>query len=338
MLVTKEGYVMSKSGKTKLGAVGTLLVVIVALAGIFALFTLCKNILKDGKVDYVMDMFANSGSKKDASRAGEKGYEDMEGKVQDGTDGTTLLELKDELVENGNLDFGGNNNSHREDAMAQSVHGDSDGNIEDPLVAGRPDSNYDSNMAGDSGEIVGGELTAEEIDRIAIFAKYFTSTYAPAAETVEGMHIPLADEAVIKTMSILANDYMGSRDELAPYVIPGTYDGGALYVSQDDIDQYIEDLFGYTDIVYYELGDVRAGSNGYEIWEHQGYCDTTITVSETYADGDNYVMKGIASLNYMDIFDPRFVDAEFTFTVRRNPDSPFGFTYVDFEFGTVTYQ
>ena len=131
---------------------------------------------------------------------------------------------------------------------------------------------------------------------------------------------------------------MGSRDELAPYVIPGTYEGGVLYVTKDDIDQYIADLFGYTDIAYYELGDVRAGSNGYEIWEHQGYCDTTITVTETYAEGENYVMKGIASLNYMDIFDPRFVDAEFTFTVRRNSDSPFGFTYVDFEFGEVTYQ
>ena len=44
----------------------------------------------------------------------------------------------------------------------------------------------------------------------------------------------------------------------------------------------------------------------------------------------------MANLNYGDIFDPMFMDAEFTFTVRRNSDSPFGFTYVDFVFGTVT--
>ena len=269
---------MKDSGKAKLGLIGTLLVVVVAIVGIFCLVTLCRNILEDGKIEYTKDMVENSGSGKDAA-------------VQTAPEAAQVA------------------------------------------APGR----YDNIDEGDL-ENYGSELTAQEIEDITVFAKYFTSTYAPAAETVSGMHIPLADEAVIKTMCILANDYMGSRDELAPYVIPGTYEGGVLYVTKDDIDQYIADLFGYTDIAYYELGDVRAGSNGYEIWEHQGYCDTTITVTETYAEGENYVMKGIASLNYMDIFDPRFVDAEFTFTVRRNSDSPFGFTYVDFEFGEVTYQ
>lgn len=329
---------MSDTKKKKLGPVGTLLVVLVAVVGILCLGKLCLNIIKDGKVDYIMDMGRNSGSKKDASMAGEKGYEDTKGRLQDGTEGTTLLELKDELVANGNLSLGGNNEgnssaNHGGGAVMQSAPANSD----EYYLEG-DGSNMTSDVAGTPDGSLGGELTDEEIARISIFAKYFTSTFAPAAETVSGMHIPLADEAVIKTMSILANDYMGSRDELASYVVPGYYEGGVLYVTKDDIDQYIADLFGYTGISYYELGDVRAGSNGYEIWEHQGYCDTTITVTETYADGENYVMKGIASLNYMDIFDPQFVDAEFTFTVRRNSDSPFGFTYVDFEFGEVNYQ
>ncbi|MBE5953379.1 MAG: hypothetical protein E7257_04395 [Lachnospiraceae bacterium] len=328
---------MSGESKKKLGLVGTLLVILVAAVGVFGLAKLGLKIIKDGKVDYIMDMGRNSGSGKDAAAAGEKGYEDTQGRLQNGDEGTTLLDLKEEAAEH--LGNGGNSGGNNiEDAILQSAPLDSDEYYLEGEVAGNNASNMVSDVAGSSGDNIGGELTDQEIERIAIFAKYFTSTFAPAAETVSGMHIPLADEAVIKTMSILANDYMGSRDELAAYVVSGYYEGGVLYVSKEDIDQYVADLFGYTDIVYYELGDVRAGSNGYEIWEHQGYCDTTITVTETYADGNNYVMKGIASLNYMDIFDPMFVDAEFTFTVRRNSDSPFGFTYVDFEFGEVTYQ
>ncbi len=323
---------MSDTKKKKIGPIGTLVIVVVAIIGILCLGKLCLNIIRDGKVDYIMDMGRNSGSKKDAAMAGEKGYEDTKGRLQDGTEGTSLLDLKEAASEH--LGNGGNSGINGNDAVMQSVQAGSDDYYLEGDIAG----NGGSNMAGTPEESLGGELTSEEIESISIFAKYFTSTFAPAAETVSGMHIPLADEAVIKTMSILANDYMGSRDELASYVVPGYYEGGVLYVTKDDIDQYIADLFGYTGISYYELGDVRAGSNGYEIWEHQGYCDTTITVTETYADGENYVMKGIASLNYMDIFDPQFVDAEFTFTVRRNSDSPFGFTYVDFEFGEVTYQ
>jgi len=180
------------------------------------------------------------------------------------------------------------------------------------------------------------ELTSEELDNINVFAKYVSSTQAGAAESIEDMTIQMSDEVVIKTMGILANDYMGSNESYGQYVIPGTYDGGVLRVSKDDIDQYIADIFGYTGIEHYELGNVMAGADGYEIWEHQGYCDTTITINETLSQGDNIVIKGIANLNYSDIFDPMFMDAEFTFTVRRNSDSPFGFTYVDFVFGKVT--
>ena len=327
-MVTKEVAAMSDKSKKKNGLVGTLIIVLIAVVGIFGLGKLGLKIIKEGKVEYIIDMGNNSGSGKDASKAGENGYEDTYGRIQDGTKGTSLLDLKDELA-SGSPGLN-QTNSNADDAL---VSQSSAGSGEYDLEGGSNDVIYDENF-GEAGE----ELTQEEIDRIAIFAKYFTSTYAPAAETVSGMHIPLADEAVIKTMSILANDYMGTDDEMAQYVIPGTYDGGALYVTKDDIDQYIADLFGYTDIIYYELGSVQSNGDGYVMYAHQGNCDTTITVNETYTEGENYIMKGIASLNYMDIFDPRFVDAEFTFTFRRNSDSPFGFTYVDFEFGEVTYQ
>ena len=214
------------------------------------------------------------------------------------------------------------------------------GDIDNPL-AGTGNVNPDGEDAGDAGnapgENVESDLTQEEIDNIALFAKYVTSTQAAAAESIEGMTLQMSDEVVMKTMGTLANDYMDSAGDvdLSPYVVPNTPGGGGMLVTKEAIDKYILDLFDYSDIVYYELGDVRLGDNGYEIWAHQGYCDTTITVNETYMDGDNYVIEGVAKLNYMDIFDPMFMDADFTFIVRRNPESPFGFTYVNLEFGTV---
>ncbi|MBE5944392.1 MAG: hypothetical protein E7258_05685 [Lachnospiraceae bacterium] len=210
------------------------------------------------------------------------------------------------------------------------------GNMNDSSADETADN--DANVADDtSEEQKKADLTQEEIDGLAIFAKYVSSTQAQAAEAVESMTIQLSDEVVMNTIGIMANDYMGKieSEELEPYVIPGTQEGGYMVITKETIDQYAASVFDYTDIVYYEQGNVMVGANGYEIWEHQGYCDTTVTVNETYMDGENYVIKGVANLNYSDIFDPMFMDAEFTFTVRRNPDSPFGFTYVDFVFGTV---
>ena len=204
----------------------------------------------------------------------------------------------------------------------------------DNSLAGTGNVNPDGEDAGDApGEKVESDLTQEEIEDIAVFAKYVTSTQAVAAESIEGMTLQLSDEVVMKMIGTLANDYMGYSDE--PYVIPNTRGGMGMLVSKEAIDKYALDVFDYSGIVYYEIGNVMVGTDGYEIAAHQGYCDTTITVNETYMDGDNYVIEGVAKLNYMDIFDPMFMDADFTFTVRRNPESPFGFTYVDLVFGTV---
>ena len=183
------------------------------------------------------------------------------------------------------------------------------------------------------------DLTAEELDSLNIFVKYVSSTQAAGAESIENQSIQMSDEVVMNMIGTLANDAMGYNDtglSLQPYMVPGTRDAGYLTVSKDAIDTYVASVFDYTGITNYEFGNIMAGANGYEIWEHQGFCDTTITINETYMEGENYVIKGVANLNYSDIFDPMFMDAEFTFTVRRNPDSPFGFTYVDFVFGTVT--
>ncbi len=323
---------MSDSKKKKLGPVGTLVVALVAVLGILVLGKLCLNIIKYGKVEYIMDMGRNSGSKKDASLAGDNGFENTKGRLQSGEEGTSLLDIKEA---GWRYEGSGNGGNHRDDAIVQSAVS-ADDNYEDGNVA----SNMASDVEGGSEQYCGGELTEEEIQRITIFAKYLSSTFAPAAETVSGMTVQLADETVIKTMGIMANDYMNSVDSgsLEAYVVPGIYDDGVLYLSTEDVNRYIANIFDYTDIQYYEFDNVMSGAYSYEIWAHQGICDTTITVLETYAEGENYVMKGIASLNYMDIFDPRFVDAEFTFTVRRNSDSPFGFTFVDFKFGEVTYQ
>ncbi|MBR3833807.1 MAG: FecR domain-containing protein [Lachnospiraceae bacterium] len=201
----------------------------------------------------------------------------------------------------------------------------------------KEDTTEDANS--EENEQVEADLTAEEIDSLTIFAKYVTSTQAPAAESIENMTLQMSDEVVMTMIGTLANDAMGYNDEadsLKTYVVSGTHDAGYMSVSKEDIDTYVANVFDYTGIVYYEQGNVMAGANGYEIWEHQGFCDTTITINETYMEGENYVIKGVANLNYSDIFDPMFMDAEFTFTVRRNPDSPFGFTYVDLVFGKVT--
>ena len=220
--------------------------------------------------------------------------------------------------------------------LPESVGGSMDNSAGSTVTDSQAEGNtQDGEATSEDGAEV--DLTDEELKSLNIFAKYVASTQAAAAEAVEEQAIQMSDEVVITMMGTMANDYMGmSESELAPYVIPGTQDAGYMSITQADIDQYALNVFDYSGIVYYELGNVMAGANGYEIWEHQGYCDTTITINETYMEGDNYVIKGVANLNYNDIFDPMFMDAEFTFTVRRNPDSPFGFTYVDFVFGTVT--
>ena len=219
--------------------------------------------------------------------------------------------------------------------LPESVGGTLDNSTNQTPTDGEGDTEEADNTSEEQAEA---DLAPEEIESLTIFAKYVSSTQAPAAETVEEMTIQMSDEVVMRTIGIMANDYMNSvaKEELEPYILPGTLDAGFMTISKDDIDQYVADVFGYTGIVYYENGNVMAGSNGYEIWAHQGYCDTTITINDTYMEGDNYVINGIANLNYGDIFDPMFMDAEFTFTVRRNSDSPFGFTYVDFVFGAVT--
>lgn len=207
-------------------------------------------------------------------------------------------------------------------------------------TSGGSATDNDANVAGDtSEEKAEADLTQEEIDGLTIFAKYVSSTQAQAAEAIEGMTIQMSDEVVMKFIGTLANDSFGETDtalSLKLYAIANSDSGGVLSVTKDEIDQYVSNVFDYNDIANYEIGNVMAGSNGYEIWAHQGSCDTTITINETYMEGENYVIKGVANLNYSDIFDPMFMDAEFTFTVRRNPDSPFGFTYVDFVFGAVT--
>ncbi|MBQ9934833.1 MAG: FecR domain-containing protein [Lachnospiraceae bacterium] len=207
-------------------------------------------------------------------------------------------------------------------------------------TSGGSATDNDANVAGDtSEEKAEADLTQEEIDGLTIFAKYVSSTQSQSAEAVEGMTIQMSDEVVMKFIGTLANDSFGETDtvfSLKLYAIANSDSGGVLSVTKDEIDQYVSNVFDYNDIANYEIGNVMAGSNGYEIWAHQGSCDTTITINETYMEGENYVIKGVANLNYSDIFDPMFMDAEFTFTVRRNPDSPFGFTYVDFVFGAVT--
>lgn len=197
----------------------------------------------------------------------------------------------------------------------------------------------EDNDGAESEERKESDLTQEELASLNIFAKYVSSTQAQAAEAIEGMTIQMSDEVVMKFIGTLANDSFGETDtalSLKLYAIANSDSGGVLSVTKDEIDQYVSNVFDYNDIANYEIGNVMAGSNGYEIWAHQGSCDTTITINETYMEGENYVIKGVANLNYSDIFDPMFMDAEFTFTVRRNPDSPFGFTYVDFVFGAVT--
>lgn len=212
------------------------------------------------------------------------------------------------------------------------------GDIDNPLAGtGNVNPEGEGTTESTSEEVVESDLTQEEIDSIAVFAKYLTSTQATSAEAIEGMTLQMSDEVVMDMIGNLANDYMGyaEREALEPYVIPGTPGGGGMLVAKDAIDKYALDVFGHSGITNYQMGGIMEGADGYEIWAHQGYCDTTITVNETYMDGDNYVIEGVAKLNYMDIFDPMFMDADFIFTVRRNPESPFGFTYVDLVFGTV---
>ncbi len=220
--------------------------------------------------------------------------------------------------------------------LPQSVGGTlEDGQSDADVQEG--DSSEEANA--ESGQAVEADLTTEELDSLTVFAKYLSTTQAPAAESIEDMTLQMSDEVVMSMIGTLANDSMGYNDEadsLKAYVVSGTQDAGYMSVSKEDIDAYAANVFDYTGIVNYAQGNVMDGANGYEIWEHQGFCDTTITINETYMEGENYVIKGVANLNYSDIFDPMFMDAEFTFTVRRNPDSPFGFTYVDFVFGKVT--
>lgn len=212
------------------------------------------------------------------------------------------------------------------------------GEMDNATVGTATDGEEEESSEETAEERMESDLTDEELHSINVFATYLSTTQAGAAEAVEGMTLQLSDEVVMNMIGILANDYMGvsMQGELAPYVIYGTHEAGYMSITKDDIDQYVADVFGYTGIENYEMGNVMAGANGYEIWEHQGFCDTTVTINDSYIVGENYVIEGVANLNYSDIFDPMFMDAEFTFTVRRNSDSPFGFTYVDFVFGTVT--
>ncbi len=205
--------------------------------------------------------------------------------------------------------------------------------------ADSPNGDNEDNNGAVSGERKESDLTQEELDSLNVFAKYVATTQSQLAEAVEGMTIQLSDEVVMKFVGTLTNDYYGSTDKalsLETYAIANNEDGGELSVTKDEIDQYVADVFGYTGIQNYEIGNVMAEGDVYWVRAHQGECYDTITINETYIEGDNYVIVGVANINYNDIFDPMFMDAEFTFTVRRNPDSPFGFTYVDFVFGTVT--
>lgn len=240
------------------------------------------------------------------------------------------------IQDDGKTDYIGEPTDIDYTTLPKSVGGSLDSSAVSTATDSQVEGNTEDGQAA-SEESAEADLSDEELKSLNIFAKYVSSTQAAAAEAVEEQTIQMSDEVVMKMIGTMANDYMGmSESELAPYVIPGTQDAGYMSITKADIDQYALNVFDYSGIVYYEQGNVMAGANGYEIWEHQGYCDTTITINETFMEGENYVIKGVANLNYGDIFDPMFMDAEFTFTVRRNSDSPFGFTYVDFKFGTVT--
>ena len=327
---------MSDAKKKKIGPVGTLIIVLVAIIGILCLGKLCFNIIKDGKVDYIMDMGKNSGSKKDASMAGDKGYEDMEGNLRDGTGGTTLLDLKDQLVEYGNLSMGGN--SGRENATMNAVQAGSDDYIEDPLVAGVPDSNYDSDMAGSSVENASGELTSEEIDILVDLARYLTASEGYMGVALDQYNLPINDEIAITTIDIISNEYMSGMPDAVPFTLSDTHDGSKITVSKAEIDAYVKNVFGYEGLSSYSYAGVQDNGDTCDIWAHEGVRQSTSGFSGTYMEGDIYVVTGGIVVNASSGTDPFFVEVDYTLRARRNSESPIGFTFVELQLGTAEPQ
>lgn len=318
---------MSDTKKKKIGPVGTLIIVLVAIVGVLGLGKLCINIIKDGKVDYIMDMGRNSGSKKDASMAGEKGYEDTQGKLQDGTEGTSLLDLKDAASEH--LGNGGNN--YGEDALVQSAPGNSDENYTDSNVA----ANMVSGVEDSSSVEVSDELTGEEISVLVYFVKYLASTESYMGVALDQYNLPMNDEIVMTAIEIIANDYMSSISDAESLVIDGASDGSKITVSKADIDAYAKNLFDYEGISSYSYAGIQDNGDTCDIWCHEGVCTTTAGFSNYYMEGDVYVFEGGTVVNASSGSDPFFVQVDYTLRVRRNSDSPIGFTFVDLQFGTA---
>lgn len=324
---------MSDTKKKKLGSVGTLIIVLVAIVGILCLGKLCLNIIRDGKVDYIMDMGRNSGSKKDAAMAGEKGYEDTKGKLQDGSEGTTLLDLKEEAKEhlgNGGNGSNGASNSYADDPLVQSVPGNPDNNM---------DSNVAANMASDTEDSssveVSTELTDEEISVLANFVKYLASTESYMGMALDQYNLPMNDEIVMTAIEIIANDYMSNVSDAEALVISQSYDGGKMTVTKADIDTYVKNLFGYEGISSYSYAGIQDNGDTCDIWCHEGVCTSTAGFSNYYLEGDVFVFEGKTVVNGSSGSDPFFVEVGYTLRVRRNSDSPIGFTFEDLQFGTA---
>ncbi len=334
---------MSDTKKKKLGPVGTLLVVLVAVVGILCLGKLCLNIIKDGKVDYIMDMGRNSGSKKDASMAGEKGYEDTKGRLQDGTEGTTLLELKDELVTNGNLSLGGNNEgnnsgNHGGGAVMQSAPNDSYDYGTDSLVAGTPESDVDSDMEGSTGESANAELTGDEIDILVDLARYLTASEGYMGMALDQYNLPINDEIAMTTIDIISNEYMSGIPDAEPFVITDSHDGSKMTVSKADIDAYVKNVFGYEGLSSYSYAGVQDNGDACDIWLHEGVRESTSGFTGSYMEGDIYVVTGGINVNASSGDSPFFVKVDYTLRVRRNSESPIGFTFVELQLGTAEPQ
>lgn len=329
--MTKEGYDMSDTKTKKIGSIGTLIIVVVALIGILCLGKLCLNIIKDGKVDYIMDMGRNSGSNKDAAMAGEKGYEDTKGSLQDGTEGTTLLDLKEAASEHlGNNGGSSGSNSYIDDPLVQSVPGNSDNNMDSDVAA-----NVDSDIEDSSSVEISDELTGEEISVLVNFVKYLASTESYMGVALDQYNLPMNDEIVMTAIEIIANDYMSSIPDAEQLVISETHDGGKMTVSKADIDAYAKNLFGYEGISSYGYAGIQDNGDTCDIWCHEGVCTSTAGFSNYYLDGDVYVFEGKTVVNGSSGSDPFFVEVEYTLRVRRNSDSPIGFTFEDLQFGTA---
>lgn len=326
---------MSNSGKTKLGPIGTLLVVIVALVGIFGLVTLCKSILRDGKVEYIMDMGNNSGSGKDASMAGDKGYEDSDGRLKDGQDGTSLLEVKDGL-EDELSEGNGNSHNHINDPLVQSVPEAAGANM--VAVDGSVSSYEDSDNEDGYTEEVGAELTAEEIDILVDLARYLTASEGYMGVALDQYNLPINDEIAMTTIDIISNEYMSGMPDAVPFAITDTPDGSKMTVSKADIDAYVKNVFGYEGLSSYSYAGIQDNGDTCDIWWHEGVRESTSGFSGTYMEGDIYVVTGGIVVNASSGSDPFFVEVDYTLRVRRNSESPIGFTFVELQLGTAEPQ